>query len=297
MATEVLRQTSCHNTPFKIREMEIAGCVEHPAALLSDRSSYRACTLPEECTQRGNLRQCAPFGLTGSLRIELNCEQSHSREVKTIEGDKQQVRLLKTRIMLVRGVPDERGTPEHLSGHEVSNMSKNNEQNLNDQELPPLPQRVITGVPDSWVPVDGKLFHTVRIWEFTILYALLEYNLWKTISDFLKKHSNLTALGRQLKISRKILHHIKVNPKRSIRIPNLLKLCRIVGLNLDVVEKSIQSVRFNHSGYIEHLSFPFNIDIYAWRAICHIAGDGCIGLGRGNSYPYLTWSQKQCNQQ
>lgn len=177
-------------------------------------------------------------------------------------------------------------------------MSKNNKKNNpNNQKLPPLPRRAITGVPGSWVSSDGKPFHTVRIWEFTILYALLEYNIWKIISDFLKKHSNLTTLGRQLKISQRILYHIKDNPKRSIRIPNLLKLCRIMGLNLDVVEKSIQSVRFNHSGYLEYLSFPFDIDIYAWRAICHIAGDGCVDKHKGNPYPSLMWSQKHCNQQ
>jgi hypothetical protein len=58
----------------------------------------------------------------------------------------------------------------------------------------------------------------------------------------------------------------------------------------------VKAVMFNFCGEKEYISFPFTIDIYAWRAICHIAGDGNIHIRkkskrRKNIFPYLRWTQ------
>ncbi len=287
MATEVLRQTPCHNTPIKTYQMEIAGCAEHPAALLPDRSSYGAsCTPTEERTQMGKAHGCTPFGLTGSLRIEPHCEQSHSREVKTIEGKK-----LKTSKRLVRGVPDEKGTPEHLSCHEVQKMTKYEKQpNSIGQELPLLPDRALKGLETPWVSPTGEPFHTVRLWEFENLYVLLKQEVWKTISSFLRKLP-LSTLTKHLDISVTILSNIRNNSNQSIHIHNLYKLFDAVNLDLNEIESSIRSIKFGQRGEPEYISFPFTMNIYAWRVLCHIVGDGNVHDRDDRPYPYLRWTQ------
>lgn len=259
MATEVLRQKPCHDTPIKTHQVEVAGCVEHPAALLPARGSKGPSrTSLGECTQIGRVHRCTPFGLTGSPRIGPYCEQSHSREVKTNEGEKQQVilhqgmkpvpaltHLLMTSKRLVRGVPDERGTPEHLSCREVQKMNKKNI--FNDQELPPLPDRAIKGLDTPWSSPTGEPFHTVHLWEFTNLYVLLGEKDWLSLSKYLKGVT-LSTLSRQLKIGYTVLSNIRDNRNQSIVVPNLRKLCEEAELNLNSVERSIQGVRFNTRG-------------------------------------------------
>ncbi|MFX1505886.1 MAG: hypothetical protein ACFFDC_07205 [Promethearchaeota archaeon] len=67
-----------------------------------------------------------------------------------------------------------------------------------------------------------------------------------------------------------------------------------MNLNFETVEKSIRAVRFSNHGKLEKISFPFNMDIYSWRLICHIIGDGTID--KRHSFPSLTWSQNLKNQ-
>ncbi|MHA2244798.1 MAG: hypothetical protein ACXADY_07485 [Candidatus Hodarchaeales archaeon] len=283
MATEVLRQTPCHNIPIKTYQMEVAGCTEHPAALLPDRGSKGTSrTSYRECNQIGRAQRRTLIGLTGSPSVEPYCEQSHSREVKTYEGEKQQVnlqqgtkkipamnRLLKTSKKLVKGITDEQGTPEHLYSHEVQKMTKKNISK--DQELPPLPDRAIKGLKNPWVSPNGEPFHTVRLWEFENLYVLLKHDMWKRLA----KH--------------KIPHYIRTNPNQSIRVPMLKELCLDARLDLDEVEQSVRAVRFNFCGKLEDLTFPFSMNIYAWRVLCHIPGDG--NVNNHKSFPELRWTQ------
>lgn len=158
-------------------------------------------------------------------------------------------------------------------------------------KLPPLPERAITGLPNGWATPKGELFHTVQLWEFTNLYVLLRHDVWQILSNYLKE-STLLVLSEQLKISPNILFNIRTNPQQTIAVPNLRKICLSVGLDLDIVERTSQAVRFNQNGKLEALSFPFSIDIYAWRLICHIIGDGYVyNYKRQTVYPKLAWSQ------
>ncbi len=277
MAVEVLQETHCLDTLIEIHQVDVAECVEHSAALLPERGFSEASrTLLTECPQMGNAQRRIPFGLTGSPRIGPDREQSYPREVKTTEGKKL--------------VDDNRVTPEHLNWFEVLQVRKNEKKP--DQELPPLPDRAIKGLKRPWVSPNGEPFHTVSLWEFENLYVLLGEKDWKSLSMFLKS-MNLSVLSRQLKIGQKTLRCIRDNRNQSIVVPNLCKLCEEAELDLESVERMIRGVRFNKSGEIEKILFPFVMDIYAWRALCHIAGDGNI---HKRKFPDLRWIQARENQ-
>ena len=159
--------------------------------------------------------------------------------------------------------------------------------NSNHGDLPPLPERAIRGLSSPWSSPTGEPFHTVLLWEFTNLYVLLGEKDWQSLSKYLKG-VNLSRLSRQLEIGYYALSNIRDNRNQSIVVPNLCKLCEEAELNLESVERSIRGVRFNTRGFLEHLKFPFAMDIYAWRTLCHIAGDGNINIRK---YPDLRWIQ------
>jgi hypothetical protein len=146
--------------------------------------------------------------------------------------------------------------------------------NFKNGNLPPLPHRAIWGLPSgsTWDSPDGSPFYTVHLWEFTNLYVLLGKKDWFSLSPYL----------RGLKY------------KHSIVVPKLRRLCEKAGLNLESVEKAIRGVRFNNRGSIERLKFPFVMDIYAWRTLCHIVGDGNVTKRK---YPALRWIQLPENQE
>ncbi|MHA2251387.1 MAG: hypothetical protein ACXAD7_13580, partial [Candidatus Kariarchaeaceae archaeon] len=104
-------------------------------------------------------------------------------------------------------------------------------------------------------------------------------------------------ISRQVDIGYSTLLEIRGNPEQSIVVPNLRKLCQKAGLNLASVEQSIRGVRFNTRGSIEHLKFPFVMDIYAWRTLCHIVGDGNIHYRKTRKFPALRWIQLPENQE
>ncbi|MFX1282182.1 MAG: hypothetical protein ACFFB5_00945 [Promethearchaeota archaeon] len=101
-------------------------------------------------------------------------------------------------------------------------------------------------------------------------------------------------MSGRLSIYYKVLSNIRNNPNMSISVSNLWKLCKAAKLDLKIVEKSVQTIRFSSHGKKENLSFPFTMNIYAWRALCHIIGDGTID--KRNSSPTLTWTQQPKNQ-
>lgn len=161
-------------------------------------------------------------------------------------------------------------------------------------DLPPLPQRAIRGLPDgSSFTLDGEPFHTVHIWEFPLLYVKLQRKMWHKLSKLLRGSLNLAALARRLKLGRGILANIRDNPDQSIGIPTLKKLCREFDLDPNEIERSLRTVQFNKSGDPEKIAFPFVMGIYAWRALCHITGDGNV---HKRKYPDLRWTQERKNQ-
>jgi len=173
-------------------------------------------------------------------------------------------------------------------------MCKN--KNFKPGDLPPLPHRAIWGLPSgSVVSPNGSPFQTVHLWEFSNLYVLLGKKDWQHLSTYLKG-SNLRVISRQVDIGYSVLLNIRADPDQSIVVPNLRKLCKKAELNLDSVEQSIRGVRFNTRGSIEHLKFPFVMDIYAWRTLCHIVGDGNIHYRKTRKYPALRWIQLPENQ-
>ena len=64
--------------------------------------------------------------------------------------------------------------------------------------LPPLPERAISGLPNSmkYTSSDSP-FHTVRLWEFTNLHVILNNRTWTLISDYLRQ-ANLTNLSQEI---------------------------------------------------------------------------------------------------
>ena len=138
-----------------------------------------------------------------------------------------------------------------------------------------------------------KPFRQVHLWELTELYVLLNQNLWLYLSAFLRK-TTISELSKRLKIQYKVLTNFRDSPQKSISVKNLFKICKELNLDFETVEKSIRAVRFSTQGKLEKIFFPFNMDIYSWRLICHIIGDGTIDT-RG-SFPSLTWSQNLKNQ-
>ena len=159
-------------------------------------------------------------------------------------------------------------------------------------DLHPLPQRAIRGLPDgSSFTLDGELFHTVHIWEFPLIYVILKHKMWLHLSKLLRGSPNLAALARRLKLGRGILANIRDNPDQSIGIPNLKKLCREFDLDPSEIERSLRTVQFNQSGKPEKITFPFVMDIYSWRILCHITGDGNVSDRKDRPNPYLRWTQ------
>lgn len=321
MSTEVLNNTPSLDTSIIPLQMDVTGCVEHPVTLLPVRGSPPASYTPtEECPQMERAPRCTPFGLTGSPRIGPHCEQCHSREVKPYEGKEQHVdRHRGTRIP--RALPsmlsylnkatssgrvigirrlDDRVTPEHLNYHEVINVTTNKKSNkktdFNNLELPPLPERAIKGLDHPWVSPNGESFHTVRLWEFPLLYVLLKHEVWVALSNSLRRVKNLAAFGRRWKISRSILANIRDNPNQSINVSNLRKLCYAYNFDFEWIEQSLRAVMFNFCGEKEKLNFPFTMNIHSWRALCHIAGDGNVHYRKKTKkskslYPDLRWTQ------
>lgn len=293
--------------------MDVAGCAEHPVTLLPFRGAPPAsCTPSEECPQMEQTPQCSPFGLTGSPRIGPHCEQCHSKEVKSYEGEEQyddqhrgkrnpralpsmqSYRDTATSNGRVKGIRrlDDRVTPEHLKYHEVKSMTTNNQKKgFINLELPPLPERAIKGLDHPWVSPKGELFHVVRLWEFPHLYVLLKHKMWVRISKFLRETGNLAMLARSLGISRTILANIRNNPDQSISVSNLRKISWEIDISLDLMETSIRAARFGQSGDPEFLSFPFTMNIHAWRALCHIIGDGNVNKRKDGVFPEFRWTQ------
>lgn len=162
-----------------------------------------------------------------------------------------------------------------------------NPQEQDTRSLPPLPDRALTGLKTPWQSPTGESFHTVKLWEFTNLYVIPNQRLWKQLSQALTFHPNLAAFARQYQISRPVLSNIRDNPSQSISVPNLKKLSRAFSLDQNKVEQQIKAVRFNMSGEPEKLTFPFQLDVYSWRVLCHIAGDGNVHQRDDRPYPYL----------
>ncbi|PWI48950.1 hypothetical protein CEE45_04260 [Candidatus Heimdallarchaeota archaeon B3_Heim] len=137
-------------------------------------------------------------------------------------------------------------------------------------------------------------FNTVQLKDLTKFYVLLNYNLWLYLSTFLKR-STISKLSTNLKISYKVLLGIRDSPNKTIIVPNLYRLCQELNLDFKTIQKSVQAVRYSPQGKLEKISFPFHMNIYAWRVICHIIGDGTID--KRQSFPSLVWTQKRMNQE
>ena len=158
----------------------------------------------------------------------------------------------------------------------------------------PLPDRVISGLPEATWPVISEeyTFQEVSLWEFTNLYVLLDKKDWITLSTMLKG-VNLSTLSREIGIGVAALSNIRGSPDQSIVVPNLKRLCEKAEMDLIKVERNARAVRFSTRGDLENLTFPFVMDIYAWRVLSHIAGDGNVHFRK---YPALRWIQLPENQ-
>jgi len=180
-------------------------------------------------------------------------------------------------------------------------MSKNprhGNEELFKGKLPPLPERALTGLPSEMeYEIKETPFHTVHVWEFTNLYVLLNHQLWSTISTFLKNDDNLTAVARELERGHGTLFAIRKNPNQSIHIDMLKAIVQVSDSDYDLVERSIRAVKFGQRGEPEKIEFPFTMDLYAWRVICHIIGDGNVQKRDDRPYPYLRWTQEVKNQE
>lgn len=163
--------------------------------------------------------------------------------------------------------------------------------------LPPLPERAITGLTRGLkIDSDGSLFHTVHLWEFTNLHAILIDKTWSIISDFLKQ-ANLTKISQEIQVNQRVLEEICRYNTYATHISNLCKIGQMAGLNPDAIETSVKAVRFSRNGSLEYISFPFNIDIYAWRLLCHIPGDGSVKYHKTTcALPEVKWNQLPENQ-
>ncbi|MHA2164397.1 MAG: hypothetical protein ACXAAT_00910 [Candidatus Hodarchaeales archaeon] len=157
-----------------------------------------------------------------------------------------------------------------------------------------LPDRVIGGLPEAEWPVvtEENAFKAVSLWEFTNLYVLLDKKDWLTLSKYLKG-AQLSAISRDTGISPSILSNIRDSPEQSIVVPNLKRLCEEVEMDLSKVERSVKAVRSYKGGPFTYLKFPFVMDIYLWRLLCHIPGDGNV---KYRKYPGLRWRQLHKNQ-
>lgn len=163
--------------------------------------------------------------------------------------------------------------------------------------LPPLPERAISGSPQGIkYNLSNSPFHTVHLWEFTNLHAVLIDKAWNIISDFLKQ-SNLKQLSQQLHIKQRVLEAIYRYNTYATHISNLYKIGQMARLDPDTIETSVKAVRFSRNGPLESISFPFVIDLYAWRILCHTAGDGSVKFHKTiRALPEIKWCQKQKNQ-
>jgi hypothetical protein len=120
--------------------------------------------------------------------------------------------------------------------------------------------------------------------------------MWTQIATHLRA-VNLSRFARTWNLSRGILQNICENPEQTISVPVLQQLCTALNLDLDEVEQSLQAVRFNMSGKLEQVKFPFRMELYPWRALCHIVGDGNVSFRKDRPYPYLRWTQEVQYQQ
>jgi hypothetical protein len=165
-----------------------------------------------------------------------------------------------------------------------------------DKSLP-LPDRVISrALSNQNIFSKKNSFREIHIWEFKNIYALLELTIWKKISVHLKG-TNLDQLTNQTKIKKRVLQEMLHKPNYATHISNLLYLGQLLGLSPNEIEKSIVAVRFSRNGPLEYIKFPFEIDIYAWRMLCHTAGDGTVKYHRTTrALPEIQWAQKIENQ-
>ncbi len=194
-------------------------------------------------------------------------------------------------MVLVHGDMEEAG--RHSTRGEMT-MSQHTPPSRKAGAKTPLPDRVITGLPEATWPVvpEEYTFQEVSLWEFTNLYVLLGKKDWITLSTMLKG-INLSTLSREIGISRTILSNIRDSPDQSIVVPNLERLCLYAEMDLNQVERNARAVRFSKRGDLEYLTFPFVMDIYAWRILSHIAGDGNVHFRKN---PDLRWIQLPENQ-
>ncbi len=137
-------------------------------------------------------------------------------------------------------------------------------------------------------------FRTVQLRELTKLYVLLEYQLWESLSIKLRELT-LSKLSRKLNINYSVLRSIRDFPNKSICVNNLIKLSREFDIDFKRIEKSTRAIRFSQTSELEKITFPFNMDIYSWRAICHILGDGTID--KRSLFGSIIWTQNPKNQE
>jgi hypothetical protein len=94
--------------------------------------------------------------------------------------------------------------------------------------------------------------------------------MWETISTFLRSDKNLTAVAYMLDHGPGTLFAIRKNPNQSIHISMLKAIVHVANLDYDLVERSLRAVKFGQRGEPEKVKFPFSMDLYAWRVICHV---------------------------
>jgi hypothetical protein len=228
--------------------------------------------------------------------LHVGCDHSLVIHIPIIRKPSLSTRQSSDSAMPPRGIgpiPDDGSwvCRKNLGDKKLSNL--NNSKN-NEGLLTFLPERVIQGTTNAVWPqiAPDEPFQPVSLWEFTNLYVLLGKRDWGTISSFLKG-CNLVGLSQKLGIRDTVLASIRDSPKQSILVTNLQKLCNHIGVDLAQVERNVSGVRFSTRGDLEKLSFPFFMNIYSWRVLCHIAGDGNVHFRK---YPDLRWIQLPENQ-
>ena len=167
------------------------------------------------------------------------------------------------------------------------------------ENFPFLPQRAINGLPDNQnflFSEQSSPFHTVRIWEFTNLHAIIVKDVWITIAAYIKRIKP-KKLEKKLQIKERVLEEIQRKPDYATHISNWYQLGLSVGLTPEEIERSVKAVRFRRNGSLEYITFPFEIDVYAWRMLCHTVGDGSVKYHKTTrALPEIKWAQDEKNQ-
>lgn len=142
--------------------------------------------------------------------------------------------------------------------------------------------------------MNNSPFKEVSIWEIEKAYVTTTKRYRIKLEEQMRNYK-YARIAREINQPLTTVRALGQKFENRISVELLHKVLSLLQLSVVEAEKSIRKISISHKGQLVNQRFPLKMNIYAWRIICHILGDGNIGFG-DNRRPYARWIQLRKNQ-